>query len=343
MGGPCLLGRRRDPRRARRAACPAPPGRRCLPAAHGAPRRRRRRRLPRPRTPACASHHDRVTGHGLAAVRHPVSRPCPHRRQTAAARTERRPRPHLGPTTAARGTATPPGAPAPGPVAGATRTYVVRRGDTLWGIAERELGDPLDWSRDLRPQRGPAPTGRGHPHRPALDRPRLDPAPAHTGRDCAGDSDVVTAVFVPGAPVGTGGSRSGRYAGHKPADYRYRPTNHHRSTGDTSDHGAAGPHGAGPHGAGSDGAGSDPSPGSSRAGERHCPASGGSQLGPGPPPLGLGGRRLVRRRCPLGRRARAVASPPRLPLPPARTRTRLRLATAAPGVAPPRQGGSRPR
>ncbi len=41
----------------------------------------------------------------------------------------------------------PPSTPAPGPAAGATRTYVVQRGDTLWGIAERELGDPLDWSQ----------------------------------------------------------------------------------------------------------------------------------------------------------------------------------------------------
>ena len=65
-----------------------------------------------------------------------------------------------GADTAAMGSA-PPGTPAPGPVAGATRTYVVRRGDTLWGISERELGDPLDWSQiyalnEGRPQPGGA-------------------------------------------------------------------------------------------------------------------------------------------------------------------------------------------
>ena len=43
--------------------------------------------------------------------------------------------------------------------ASAPRTYLVRRGDTLWGIAQRELGDPLRWSQiyqlnEGRPQPG---------------------------------------------------------------------------------------------------------------------------------------------------------------------------------------------
>ncbi|MHB1510565.1 MAG: LysM peptidoglycan-binding domain-containing protein, partial [Acidimicrobiales bacterium] len=93
----------------------------------------------------------------LAAVRRPVAAlVLTGNRQPLSYRVP--PTSPPGADTAAAGTA-PPGIPAPGPVAGATRSYVVRRGDTLWGIAERELGDPLDWSQifalnEGRPQPG---------------------------------------------------------------------------------------------------------------------------------------------------------------------------------------------
>ena len=50
--------------------------------------------------------------------------------------------------------------PSPAAATGET-TYVVQRGDTLWGIAERQLGDPLRWSQifqlnEGRPQPGGA-------------------------------------------------------------------------------------------------------------------------------------------------------------------------------------------
>ncbi len=61
---------------------------------------------------------------------------------------------------AANGTRPPnaitPAAPSPG----ASTTYVVRRGDTLWGIAERQLGDPLRWSEIYQLNEGrPQPDG----------------------------------------------------------------------------------------------------------------------------------------------------------------------------------------
>ncbi|MCU4187358.1 LysM peptidoglycan-binding domain-containing protein [Acidiferrimicrobium sp. IK] len=56
--------------------------------------------------------------------------------------------------------ATPSGAPVATQPADSPSTYVVQRGDTLWGIAERQLGDPLEWQAIYQLNEGrPQPDG----------------------------------------------------------------------------------------------------------------------------------------------------------------------------------------
>ena len=102
-----------------------------------------------------------------------------------------------------------------------SRTYVVQRGDTLWGIAERQLGDPLDWSEIYQLNEGrPQPDGRAltDPHWIYPGWTLVLPPAAHglAGGHGAGDTSVParhksvpTSTTSPTRGNGTGGAGSG--------------------------------------------------------------------------------------------------------------------------------------
>ena len=102
-----------------------------------------------------------------------------------------------------------------------SRTYVVQRGDTLWGIAERQLGDPLDWSEIYQLNEGrPQPDGRAltDPHWIYPGWTLVLPPTGHglAGGHGAGDTSVParhksvpTSTTAPTRGNGTGRAGSG--------------------------------------------------------------------------------------------------------------------------------------
>ncbi|MHB1555802.1 MAG: LysM peptidoglycan-binding domain-containing protein, partial [Acidimicrobiales bacterium] len=176
-------------------------------------------------------------GTGLVALRRPVA-------ALVLAGSSRPTKLHAPPTAPPGADTSPIGAPAasalaagpsgPAPhaspgtqVADQMRTYVVGRGDTLWGIAERELGDPLCWSEiyalnEGRPQPGGASLTDPHwidpgwtlllPAFTAAPTPPATPMPTPpTGNATApisSPSRASTSPVAPGAPAPTNSAPS---------------------------------------------------------------------------------------------------------------------------------------
>jgi DNA-binding SARP family transcriptional activator len=184
-------------------------------------------------------------GTGLVALRRPIA-------ALILTSNSRPTKLHAPPTAPPGADTSPTGAPvAPPPAAGPSgpaphaspgtqvaeqmRTYIVERGDTLWGIAERELGDPLRWSQiyalnEGRPQPGgatltdphwidpswtlllPASTPAPTPPATPIPIPPTDNATAPT----SSPSRPRTSTAAPGAPAPTSSAPSAAPAPRHP-------------------------------------------------------------------------------------------------------------------------------